>query len=91
MVGSEECFISGTNFNASARQGSCVCHHNYDLGPLKDCGVPLPMWESISHVNWSRIHRRIGMQRRLIHALPVNLELDLFEGQFDERMNFDDL
>ena len=76
LIGSKECFISGTDFNASVYQGSCVCHHNYQG---QDCGIPLPMWES--HVNWSRIQPRSGLQRRLIHALPVNLELDLFEGQ----------
>ena len=38
-----------------------------------------PVWKS--NFNWSRIHKRSGLQRRLIHALPVNLEIDLFEGQ----------
>ena len=87
-VGSHDCFITGTDFTASTHQGSCVCHQNYQG---QDCGIPILMWESSnnsnsppvwkSNFNWSRIHKRSGLQRRLIHALPVNLEIDLFEGQ----------
>jgi len=92
-VGSHDCFITGTDFTASTHQGShnhsgsCICHQNYQG---QDCGIPIEMWESSnnsnlsewkSNFNWSRIHKRSGLQRRLIHALPVNLEIDLFEAR----------
>merc|ERR1712223_698519 len=59
-----------------------------------DCGIPVKVWESEieSHYNevtnkyiryhWAEtLKKRKGNQRRLIHALPVNLELDLFEAR----------
>lgn len=84
-----QCFIAGTDFKSSAIAKSCVCHQQYRGN---DCGIPLKVWEAQveSHFNtvtnkyirynWEETLRvRRGNQRRLIHALPVNLELDLFE------------
>lgn len=87
-----ECFIEGTDFKATSEQG-CICHDNFKG---KDCGIPRRMWigahvdssvESIStnfsSYGWSNstLTRRPKNQRRLIHALPVNLEQDLFEAR----------
>lgn len=84
-----ECFIDGTNFKLSSVARACVCNAKYRGD---DCGIPVKIWEAQveSHYNtvtnkyirynWEEtLKRRKGNQRRLIHALPVNLELDLFE------------
>jgi len=88
-VNDVECYVAGTDFQRSVKSGLCVCHKNYKGD---DCGIPIKVWEA--HVethyntvtnkyiryNWKEtLKRRNGNQRRLIHALPVNLELDLFE------------
>ncbi len=91
MGNETSCYIKGTDFKASTLAGSCVCHNDYRG---KDCGIPQRIWESQieSHFNtvtnkyirynWQdTLKRRQGNQRRLIHALPVNLELDLFEAR----------
>jgi len=86
-----DCFIPGTNFQSSEKKGSCVCYKSYRG---TDCGIPIKVWDAHmeSHYNtvtneyirynWAEtLKRRKGNQRRLIHALPVNLELDLFEAR----------
>merc|ERR1739844_483642 len=87
-----DCFISGTDFKLSVKSdNSCICYKSYRGS---DCGIPIRVWESEieSHYNtvtnkyirynWAEtLKKRKGNQRRLIHALPVNLELDLFEAR----------
>ena len=53
--------------------GSHQCHKFYPIKYLH--------FQYIRY-NWAEtLKKRKGNQRRLIHALPVNLELDLFEAR----------
>ncbi len=73
-----KCFIPGTKFELEKTK--CHCHEGY-FG--KDCGIPEAAW--FSHFAKSP-HDRKQLKvrknmRRLIHALPVNHELDFFEAR----------
>ena len=85
-----KCFISGTNFKESNNE-KCVCLPDFKG---ENCSIPIQIFNAYADSNhnqniqnisntydWSSSHlrRRGGHQRRLIHALPVNLEVELFE------------
>ena len=88
------CYIAGTDFRASSESqlgDKCVCWQNFKGD---NCSIPDQIWnayaESDHNTNiqnisqtydWvsSNLKRRSGKPRRLIHALPVNLEIELFE------------
>ena len=88
------CYIAGTDFRASSESQlgeKCVCWQNFKGD---NCSIPDQIWnayaESDHNTNiqnisqtydWvsSNLKRRSGKPRRLIHALPVNLEIELFE------------
>lgn len=78
--GATQCFIHGSNWSDSARKSKCVCSKGFNG---TDCGIPTRLWQvrdkKNNTINWNRIIRRRETPRRLIHALPVNLEFDMFE------------
>ena len=77
--GSKECFVDGTNWNQATNKSTiCVCHDNY-FGP--DCGIPEAVWYGHFKNNpgdVAKLKRRPRM-RRLIQAVLLNHEFDLFE------------
>lgn len=88
------CYIAGTDFRASEGldlNDKCVCLPNFKGD---NCSIPVQIYNAYADSNhntniqnisqtydWtnSNLKRRSGKQRRLIHALPVNLEIELFE------------
>ena len=77
----DNCFIEGTNFKDSTPGKRCHCYPDY-YG--QRCDVPKQIFNSFANSNhiWTNVTSlRRGYQRRLIHALPVNLEIDLFEAR----------
>jgi beta-1,4-mannosyl-glycoprotein beta-1,4-N-acetylglucosaminyltransferase len=94
-IGYNTCYTKGTDLPASLdhQLGGCVCIKEFKG---QDCGIPSRIWNSapsslikaasLEKLNvtyrWDEvIRRRKHGQRRLIHALPVNLEVDLFEAR----------
>ena len=85
----ENCLIEGTNFKLGKPVKRCHCYPDY-FGDR--CDIPKQISNAYADSNhnkqflnitydWKDLSLRSGYQRRLIHALPVNLEIDLFEAR----------
>ena len=71
------CFTKGTNIEISRIHKKCKCFKNY-FGD--DCGIPSYIWKTGNNAKLlPNIVRRRKLPRRIIYALPVNHEFDLFE------------
>jgi len=89
--GSKECFVDGTNWNQATNKSTiCVCQDNY-FGP--DCGIPEAIWYGHFKNNpgdVAKLKRRPRM-RRLIQAVLLNHEFDLFETRVHSLNNVTDV
>ena len=81
MTSGQRCFIKGTDASKTPENASkCSCTNNYHG---IDCGIPDSVWHGLyrgSKTYQKKLKIRPKM-RRLIHAVPVNHEFDLFEAR----------
>ena len=81
-IGESECYIRGTDLVESERRKKCICVKRY-FGV--NCGIPESAWFSFYRNNsTARLKLKPRkVPRRLIHALQVNHEFDLFEARME--------
>ena len=77
----QRCFIMGTDASQTPKTAEkCRCTPNYHG---VDCGIPDSVWHGL-YVGSKRLQEKLQIRpqmRRLIHAVPVNHEFDLFEAR----------
>lgn len=75
-IGDRKCFTGGINLLRSYSSGKCSCKTDTYYG--LDCGIPKEIFLQSPGLNLKRLRRR-ETPRRIIQALPVNHEFDMFE------------
>lgn len=80
-TGKITCFIEGTDWDATIRNGNCSCLKRWHG---EDCGIPDAVWRSIFKSSVAFNVSRRSKPRRVINAINVNHELEMLEGRVHE-------
>ena len=73
------CYTRGTDIELSRISNKCKCLKNFHGN---DCGIPSCIWTTENNAKLlPNIIRRRKTPRRIIYAIPVNHEFDLFEAR----------
>ena len=89
--GTKECFVDGTDWGQITNTSEiCVCRDNY-FGP--DCGIPEAPWYGHfkNHPRDIAKLKRRPQMRRLIQAVLLNHEFDIFETRVHSLNNVTDV